>query len=206
MKRPIDKLRDSAGGFDLSTPDDASNIAAMISVAQRLIIVKGRGVYEVKMADQIDPARTNAKVPNTIQRLMSVGSETPWVSTLLFTADGFFKNADLLKGIDSERAFILVFEIAQHLARMHEVQDEFLVAQTTALEKFDPKIRNRSVLLPTVDHLEGKCKEFIQKASHVQRELLELVGLFYGRSRARGPGCKPRSGTSSPRSTTSPTF
>jgi hypothetical protein len=85
----------------------------------------------------------------------------------------------VVKGIDCAEAFTLVFEIAQHLARMHEVRDEYLKAQATAASKFDPKIRNRSVILPTVDNAQAMCKEFLQKSDHVLRELLSLVKLFH---------------------------
>jgi hypothetical protein len=54
----------------------------------------GRLLLVVAFKDrQIDPDRTNINVPNTIQRVMSVGAETPWVTTILFTADGFFGNS-----------------------------------------------------------------------------------------------------------------
>ena len=46
--RAIDKLRDGAGSFEIITPDDDSAITQMISTGERLLIVKGKGVYEVR--------------------------------------------------------------------------------------------------------------------------------------------------------------
>ena len=79
-RRPIDKLRDGAGSFDINTPDDDSPITGMISLGERFLVVKGKGIYEIKLADQIDPERTNINAPNTIQKVLSCGS----LSILLF--------------------------------------------------------------------------------------------------------------------------
>lgn len=193
MKRPIDKLRDGAGSFTVGADGDDSAIVTMITIAdERMFIVKERGIYEVKLADQIDPKRTNIKVPNTIQRVMSVGTDTPWVATVLLTADGLFRHAELLQGIDCARALTLVFEIAQHIERMHEVKDEYVKAQNIAAGAFDPRIRNRSVTLPTVANAQARCKEFLQKADHVLRELLALVKLFYGDADAAWEGLQAK--------------
>ena len=73
-KRPIDKLRNGAGSFDLSTPDDDSEIKEMIKIGGRLLVVKGKGIYEIKLADEVDPERTNISTPNIIQRVFPFGS------------------------------------------------------------------------------------------------------------------------------------
>jgi catechol 2,3-dioxygenase-like lactoylglutathione lyase family enzyme len=37
------------------------------------------------------------------------------------------------------------------------------------------------VILPTVANVPARCKELLQKADHVQRDLLKVVSLFYGK-------------------------
>ena len=61
--RPIDKLRSGAGSLEISIPDDDSAISEMISTDDRLLVVKGKGIYEIKLADQVDPERTNLAYP-----------------------------------------------------------------------------------------------------------------------------------------------
>ena len=61
--RPIDKLRNGAGSLEISTPDDDSAISEIISIDDRLLVVKGKGIYEIKFADQVDPERTNLAYP-----------------------------------------------------------------------------------------------------------------------------------------------
>ena len=75
-KRPIDKLRDSALAMPIGTADDRSEITGFITVDDDLFVVKENGVYSVRLADQIDPDRTNAGVPNTNQKVLGYGSES----------------------------------------------------------------------------------------------------------------------------------
>jgi hypothetical protein len=58
-KRPIDRLRDGAISLEVKTPDDDSAISIMITVSDRLLVVKEKGIYEIKPADKIDPDRKN---------------------------------------------------------------------------------------------------------------------------------------------------
>jgi hypothetical protein len=56
-KRPIDRKRDAGGEMEIGPPDDQSAITAMFPIGDDLYVVKERGVYEVKLADRIDPNR-----------------------------------------------------------------------------------------------------------------------------------------------------
>ncbi len=180
MKRPIDKLRDGAGSFDLSTHDDNSEISGMITVAGRLFAVKGKGIYEIKFADQLDPERTNIGTPNTVQQVLSFGSDHPWVGAVLLTANNLFKSTYLSKEVDCDKALVLVFEIALDIAAMYELVEQYLDAQKAAIEKLDPTIRNdRSVIVPTLGNVPARCKEFIQKSDHALKGLFKVVRLFY---------------------------
>jgi hypothetical protein len=57
-KRPIDRHRDSGKSMEVGTPEEGA-ITEMISLRNTLFIVKKRAIYTVKLADQIDPARSN---------------------------------------------------------------------------------------------------------------------------------------------------
>lgn len=115
------------------------------------------------------------------------------MGAVILTANGFFKNSHLVADIDCGKALALVFEIAQHIARMHEVRDEYLKDQHAAASKFDPRIRkDRSVILPTVYNAQARCKDFLQKSDHVLRELLELVKLFYGDAKGAWTGLQAK--------------
>jgi hypothetical protein len=68
----------------------------MITVSDRLLVVKEKGIYEIKPADKIDPDRKNIQVPNTAQRVLPYGSNEPWVGAVLVTGNellDFWKNS-----------------------------------------------------------------------------------------------------------------
>jgi hypothetical protein len=190
MKRPIDKVRDSGGSFEFNTPDDSTEIAGVLTFADRMLVVKGKGIYEYKSADTIDPERTNINVRSAAQRVLPVGADTPWVGAVVLTAHRLFAKSHLIKRVDCDKALTLVFAAAQHIARMHVVRDEYVKAQSQAAHDFDGK--RRSVILPTVDNVEARCKEFLQKADHVLQEMLELVTLFYGDAKGAWTGLQAR--------------
>jgi hypothetical protein len=85
-KRPIDRMRESGGSMEIGTPDDRSPVSLAVEVDEKLYVVKAKGIYEIKLADQIDPQRTNPNVPNTQQKIHPYGSENEIVSRTLLTA------------------------------------------------------------------------------------------------------------------------
>ncbi len=126
-RRPIDRVRDGAGSLEVTTPDDDSDITGMLTFGDGLYAVKERGVYEIKLADQIDPERKNIHVPNTVQRVLPYGSNEPWVGAVLLTGHELLKKEILNNGIDVDRAMLLVLEIAQNIASAKEVPQSGIV-------------------------------------------------------------------------------
>jgi hypothetical protein len=76
MKRPIDFQREGAAFMNVGSPDDLSPITSMIVIGKMLYVVKASSVYQVRMADDINPERTNPSVPNTQQKILGVGSDS----------------------------------------------------------------------------------------------------------------------------------
>src|SRR5690242_10985188 len=73
--RLIDRIRNSAGMLKVGDDSDGA-ITGMISLTDVCYIVKERAIYSLKMADQIDPARENIAIPNSVQLVFSEGSES----------------------------------------------------------------------------------------------------------------------------------
>ncbi len=180
QKRPIDRLRDGAGSLEVKSRDDDSAITGMIAFGDRLLAVKEKGIYEIKLADQIDPERGNINVPNTIQRILPYGSNEPWVGAVLLTGNDLLKKEVLNEHIDVERAMSLVIEIAQNIASAKELLDAFSSSQHIELAKYDLEIKkDRSVILPSMKGIANKCKEFLQKSDHALDGLFKVVKVFY---------------------------
>ncbi|MCR4304698.1 MAG: hypothetical protein NUV63_10825 [Gallionella sp.] len=179
-KSPIDRLREGAGSMNLNTPDDTSEITGMFGVGDALLVVKRLGIYEIKLADQIDPERTNLNTPNTVQRLSPFGSDAPFVGKILLTAHGFLSKGHLLSDLDPVAAMIHVLEITKNIAEMHVLTERCTEDQKKAVAGLERKIgEDRSFILPSLVNVDIRCREFVQKSDHALRELFNLVKLFY---------------------------
>lgn len=177
--RPIDRVRDGAGSLEVTTPDDDSAITGMLTFGDGLYAVKEKGIYEIKLSDQIDPERKNIHVPNTIQRVLPYGSAEPWVGSVLLTGHELLKKEILNDGLDVDKAMLLVLEIAQNIASAKEVLQAFSDSQQAEIEKYDLIVsKNRSLVLPSVNGIANKCKEFFQKSDHALDGLFKIVKLF----------------------------
>lgn len=178
--RPIDRMRESAGSIEVNPPDDDSAITGMIIIDDQMHVIKERGVYRVTLADEIDPDRKNPSIPNTVQRVLKMGSDSELIGKTLLTAQTLFKSTYLPKEVDCNRALSLTLAIARDLVSMSNAADslrdkeEKTVAASEVVRRKDG-----SVIVPDVGVIEAECKAFLQQAGHVQRELLEIVKLFY---------------------------
>lgn len=179
-KRPIDKLRDGALSLEIKSPDDDSPTLEMISFGDRLLVVKAKGIYEIKLADQVDPERTNINAPNTIQKVLPYGGQDPWVGAVVLTAHRLFSSSCSPGNIDGAEAFGLVLEIAEDLAGAHQLVEKYCEAEDLAIKSLDPKIHiDRSIVVPAIGNIESRCNEFMQRSDHSLRELFRIVKMFY---------------------------
>lgn len=179
-KRPIDKIRASAGKFKVGTPDDESPITGLLSLGDRLLVIKAKGIYQVVLADQIDPDRTNINIPNTIQKLLSYGSDHDWIGAVVLTAHELVKDSVLIDQIQCERVLNHIVEIAQDIAAAKELSTAFAEAEKKEIESFSSRAQqDRSVLLPSLPNGATRVKEFLQRLDHSLRGLFNICKHFY---------------------------
>jgi len=108
-KRLIDRVRDSALSMQIGGQEDGG-VSVMIDMGSALYVVKEHAIYAVRLADQVDPERTNVAVPNTQQRIMSMGTHDPEVARIFLTAYTMFKSMHLGKDFPEGKAWSLAFE------------------------------------------------------------------------------------------------
>lgn len=180
-KRPFDKKRDGAGSFMLQAADDDTGISEMFSLNEGLLLLTGKGIYEVKVADQIDPDRTNPKLPQNVQRqILTLGTESELVGRTLLTAKTLFADKFLPKSFDTKKAMSLSFDVLKDLVAMDTETSEFLATEKKEIEKMDSRPRNPgSFTLPAITNVEARCKTFFQKADHIEQAAWDIVRLFY---------------------------
>jgi hypothetical protein len=181
-KRPIDRLRESAGRMEIGTADDSSAITAMIPIGGDLYIVKENGIYAVKLADSVDPKRLNPHIPNIQQRVLACGSESELVGRTLLTANSLFKKTYLPPTFNCEQAIKLSLDALKDIAAMHEARDAFQLSEQTEIDAFNNRQQKQGALImPAIGNVQEHCKSFFQKADHVSQNLFRIVKLFYGK-------------------------
>jgi hypothetical protein len=183
-KRPIDRMRESAGMIEIDDPVDTSGITGLVVIGKALHALKDNSIYEIKLGDDIDPKRINAKIPKaSYQRAMALGSTSTLVQRTLLLGQVLFNKGYLPKGIDTEQAVTLAFTALQDFAAMQEIAEELAADQSKAVETMHKGKRGFAV--PAVGNVAARFKSFIQKADHAEKSLLAIMRLFYGKDKAK---------------------
>jgi hypothetical protein len=155
----------------------------MIVIGKKMHVVKASSIYEVRLADDIDPGRTNPSIPNTQQKVLSIGSDAEVVGRILLTASALFKK-NYLPNIDCDEALRVSFEALQDIVAMGEIAETLRQEeQASADDLRDNRKADGSVLLPSIKNLPQKCGEFVQKADHGLGKLYSIVQIFYPKAR-----------------------
>jgi hypothetical protein len=178
-KRPIDRVRESALSMQIGGPEDGA-ISVMIDMGMALYVVKEHAIYAVQLADQVDPGRTNVAVPNTQQRLLSIGTHDPEVARIFLTAYTMFKSMHLGASFPEREAWSLAFEFLRDIVAMMEIHSALVKAIEEAVAAFNAVVtKDRSISLPSLGNSEERCDAFAQKVGHAIDTLKAVARLFY---------------------------
>src|ERR1700730_6809568 len=177
--RPIDKVRNSA--LSVTLPPETGGITDMGEINGALHMIGGSAIYRVQLADEIDPERTNIGIPNTHQKVLSYGTEFPYVRQTLMTARRLFSNNVLGPAFDYKTGINLSFEALQDLAAMHDIRKDLRVRFDKIAEDLkNLAVEKRSMTVPSMGDVRGDTKAFLQKADHVAVALFNIAKIFYG--------------------------
>lgn len=179
-KQPIDRLRESSGHADIGSEEDGA-IIQMKNIGGRLLIFKEKAIYEMLMADQIDPERTNINLPTSIHKLIiDKGTESETVSRTLLTGMALFKPEYFSNNLDCEILIGLTIDLLSEISILEkEIYDYQLAEKSSSDEYEERKTQKVSYKLPSVVSLESKCKTIFQKADHVEQILMDIIIKFY---------------------------
>jgi hypothetical protein len=176
--RPIDKVRNS--GLSMTLPPDTGGITDMGEINGALHMIGGSAIYRVRLADEIDPERTNIAIPNTHQKVLSYGTDFPYVRQTLMTARRLFSNKVLRPAFDCKTGINLSFEALQDLAAMHDSRKDVRARFDKIAEDLkNLAVERRSMTVPSMGDVRGETKAFLQKADHVAVALFNIAKLFY---------------------------
>lgn len=179
-KRQTDLMRDRGGSAVIGTLEDGA-IMEMLPIAGRMLVIKERSVYEILMADDIDPNRANPNIPSSSQRLIvNLGTESEIFSRTFLTAKRIFKSEFFPSTIDTTQLLFLTLEVVQELAALDKEVVEYLNAEKKASDEYED--RNNKKLnhaVPSIPDLKTRCKTIFQKADQACQALLAIIRIFY---------------------------
>jgi len=172
--------RDAAGSFELDNPDDGTPIKEMLSLKGSLLLVTEKCTYQIRLADQIDPQRTNPNIPHNVRRkLFDYGTNSEMLCKTLMVAKVMFRK-ELQPHLDIEKAMSLALDALGEIVSADQAAQEFIAVEKATIEKVAlTKQQARSFALPSIGNVEAHCKTFTQRAHHFGGALLKIVRLFY---------------------------
>jgi hypothetical protein len=154
-ERPIDKMRNAARFGQIGADGDNSAIREMIGIGDTMYVVKERGIYAVQLADQIDPGRTNAALPDTQQCILRIGTDDPLVARTLLTANALFKESVLGTAFPREKGLLRVLDVLKDIVALAEMRTELEAVEARAREHFESVRQARGpFVLPAIGNLE----------------------------------------------------
>jgi hypothetical protein len=179
-KQPIDRIRESSGHAEISSEEDGA-IIQMKNIGGRLLIIKEKAIYEMLMADEIDPERTNINLPTSIHKLIiDKGTESETVSRTLLTAMALFKPEYFSNNLDCEILIGLTIDLLSEISILEKEIYDYQFAEKSVTDEYEErKTQKVSYKLPSVINLESKCKTIFQKADHVEQILMDIIIKFY---------------------------
>ncbi|WP_156041891.1 hypothetical protein [Bradyrhizobium sp. URHD0069] len=151
----------------------------MLSLKDRMLVITEKCTYEVQLADQIDPKRTNPDLPHNVRRkLFDYGTSSDALCKTLLQGKALFREGFTI--VDVNVAMSLTIEALKEFSAMDQSLREFTSMENAAVEHHtQAKQQARSIGLPSVGHVESHCKTFAQRAHHFGKAMLSIVRLFY---------------------------
>lgn len=159
--------------------DDGTAVLDAIPISDAAYIVTQKAIYVVKLADQIDPDRTNINIPNTQQLFAPAGSESDIVALTLLSAGQLFTKAYFPDAKVRDAVISIAADIMIELLAAQKILEQLVAAEDKQIEAV--KAANDSTRLPAVPDVIARAKTFIQKSEHALQAIFRLPTLFYGR-------------------------
>lgn len=179
MNLDINKIRESGGMAEVGSKEDGG-VIDMITIGDRLIAVKEHSVYELIMADKVDPQRKTASIPNMIQKkLIDKGPNEPMVAKTLLTAKGLFQPGSFDKEIIN-KVIDLGLEALIEFSLLNKEVHEYIELENKEIQKYnESKKEQKNYIVPSIADVQSRAKTIFQKTDQVSQILIELIRTFY---------------------------
>ena len=174
-KRPIDQIRDSAISMEIGV-GESSGALEMITVDESLYVVRATDIYTMILADQIDPQRTNAQVPNAQQKVCDYGANDQIVGATLLTAKRLIQSV-YQANLNHSQAMQLVFNCTQELIGLRSIAEKLNSEINNAINILDT---NRAkFVVPHTNNLVSDLRTYFEKTKQLFNQWFELIKMFF---------------------------
>ena len=178
--------RNEGKQFKLGDEDDIG-VTAMISTDDSMLFVLRKSIHSVRLADSVDPDRTNPAIPDIKQKILSFGSNDPFVGRTLLQANTLFAPNCLDERIDCTKALSIALSFLKEIIALREMKSSYIAEDGEKNSSFVGKTGEDSSLnLPSMDKVEQQTKQFIINTDHAVRHIIELTQLFYPEIKSGG--------------------
>jgi hypothetical protein len=179
-KRSIDRIRELGGSANIGTIEDGA-IVEMRNIGGRLLIIKERSIYEMVLADSIDPQRTNINLPPTIHKLIiDKGTESEIVAKTFLTAKTLFKPEYIIDTVNCDSVLSLTIDLLSEISLLEKEIKDYQEQEDKVSSDYEKRRSQKvSFELPSIINLESRCKTIFQKADHIEQILMDIITHFY---------------------------
>ncbi len=179
-KRAIDRKREAAVTIELCDPDDKTHAREMFSVSGGLYMITDKGIYLTRLADDIDPGRTNMAVGNAHKKILEHGFENETIGRILLLALRLFDKKHLEPNFDCDGAIAAAFEATKLLIEMQDAASLLKTDIDLILERGLLPDTGRSQNIPTIKSLDTRINTYAHKADQVRDIITGMFKLIYG--------------------------
>lgn len=175
----INKKRDSAGSFEVGDPNDMTPIGDIFTTDENLYAITNKAIYLLKLADEIDPDRTNPNLPNLQKKVLNHGLDNEVIGRVLLTAKILFDKNHHGPEFNCHEALSNSFELTKLLTEMQDIHTDLAKDIDTIMKQGLNTGIDRSLRLPTTPKLETQVEAFIKKADQVRNNIIAYLKLVY---------------------------
>ncbi len=160
--------------------DGEGGIYDMISMNGDLLCVTKNNIHSIRLADSVDPKRTNPAIPDMQQKVLPYGPGTPFVGRTFLQAKVLFENHCLVESVDCSKGIHTGLYFLKEIVSLHESTNAYVSEENEKNKTFEGKMdKDGSLRLPSMDSHEQRAKQFVINADHASRHLMEIAQLFY---------------------------
>ncbi|MFC4234622.1 hypothetical protein ACFOY8_05230 [Thalassospira xianhensis] len=174
-KRQIDRQRESAITLKVGGKEDNSSIREFVSTSSALYTITELAVYAVRLADDIDPERSNPNIPNLSQKVVPAGYGDEVVGRVILTAKSLFDEKNATVGRQIGGYFEATIELANHILELRGMIGS-LRQEISAKEQgfVEEQQQIHSYTIPSVTDLKTKIHNILVKVDKSKDATLKL--------------------------------